>query len=137
MKQNAFLAIQRVLAESSLDNKVSAKSKEESTSNLCDEILCRLIDHDLFRDSVTDCAYNPRNNSLLLIINQDFVFIKELVDFIGKIEGVEGVKFESKDLEDTGLVKALKVIGNVKMGEPTIPTSYTTSAATSYNLVHP
>jgi len=74
-----------------------------------DAILADLHEEENLRDAVIDTLPNPRNNTLLFVINPTLEASEELIDFLSEHPRVEKFALGARKLTDGERVRAVKI----------------------------
>jgi hypothetical protein len=78
-------------------------------SYAADAILSDLHEKENLRDAVVDTLPNPRNNSLLFIINPTLEATEELIDFLSEHPRIKKFALGARKLTDGERVRAVKI----------------------------
>jgi hypothetical protein len=78
-------------------------------SYAADAILSDLHENENLRDAVVDTFPNPRNNTLLFVINPTLEASEELIDFLAEHPRVEKFALGARKLNDGERVRAVKL----------------------------
>jgi len=78
-------------------------------SYAADAILADLHEEENLRDAVIDSLPNPRNNSLLFIINPTLDATEELIDFLSEHPRIKKFALGARKLADGERVRAVKI----------------------------
>ena len=78
-------------------------------SYAADAILADLHENENLRDAVIDTLPNPRNNTLLFVVNPTLEASEELIDFLSEHPRVEKFALGARKLTDGERVRAVKI----------------------------
>jgi hypothetical protein len=78
-------------------------------SYAADAILADLHEAENLRDAVIDSLPNPKNNSLLFIINPTLDFTEDLIDFLAEHPRIKKFALGARKLDDGERVRAVKL----------------------------
>jgi hypothetical protein len=97
-------------------------TREKSLSFLCDNVLSSLHAEEDFRDAVVDSRANPTENAVLLVINNEFEKLDDLITFISGVEHVSAVgRGEKIDPRTKEKVMVIKIKGHGQDCNPNDP----------------
>jgi hypothetical protein len=78
-------------------------------SYAADAILADLHEQENLRDAVIDTLPNPRNNTLLFVVNPTLEATEELIDFLSEHPRIEKFALGARKLNDGERVRAVKL----------------------------